>query len=155
MKAEPVRSQHQPRVNRVVIDTNVWLSAALSPTGAPSQVLRRVLTVGIPVFSDATFAELEARIWKPKFDRYLSMEARQGILHDARALGYWVSIPPTIATQRFSRDVDDDKFIHTAKAGSALWLVTGDQDLLVIEADLGVRIVAPAQALLLEDFCPG
>lgn len=137
---------------RVVVDTNVWLSAALSPTGAPSQVLRRVLAHGVPVFSDATFAELETRIWKPKFDRYLTMEARQGILHDARALGHWVEIAPSIATQRYSRDKDDDKFIHTAIAGSAMWLVTGDLDLLVIEADLGVRIVAPAQALLMEDF---
>ena len=154
MKAEPVHSRATPLANRVVIDTNVWLSAALSPAGAPSQVVRRVLASGVPVFSDATFAELEARIWKPKFDRYLSMEARQGILHDARALGHWVGIPPDIATQRFSRDADDDKFIQTAMAGTALWLVTGDQDLLVIEADLGMRIVAPAQALLMEDFFP-
>ncbi|MDR3368835.1 putative toxin-antitoxin system toxin component, PIN family [Rhodoferax sp.] len=137
---------------RIVVDTNVWLSAALSPTGAPSQVLRRVLAQGVPVFSDATFAELEARIWKPKFDRYLTMETRQGILHDARALGHWVDIPEAIATQRFSRDKDDDKFIHTAIAGEAMWLVTGDLDLLVIQADLRVRIVAPAQALLMEDF---
>jgi len=154
MRAEPVHSRAKPLANRVVIDTNVWLSAALSPAGAPSQVVRRVLASGVPVFSDATFAELEARIWKPKFDRYLSMEARQGILHDARALGHWVGIPPDIATLRFSRDADDDKFIHTALAGTALWLVTGDQDLLVIEADVGMRIVAPAQALLMEDFFP-
>lgn len=154
MKAEPVRSRPKPLANRVVIDTNVWLSAALAPAGAPSQVVRRVLASGVPVFSDATFAELEARIWKPKFDRYLSMETRQGILHDARALSQWVDIPADMATQRFSRDADDDKFIHTALAASALWLVTGDQDLLVIEADFGVRIVAPAQALRMEDFFP-
>ena len=58
-----------------------------------------------------------------------------------------------MAAQRFCRDGDDDKFIHTALASSALWLVTGDQDLLVIDAGLGVRIVAPANALLREDFC--
>ena len=144
----------QPPQNRVVIDTNVWLSAALSAAGAPSQVVRRVLASGVPVFSDTTFAELEARIWKPKFDRYLSMEARQGILHDARALAHWVDIPPDIAAQRFCRDGDDDKFIHTALASSAMWLVTGDQDLLVIQADLGVRILAPAQVLLMDAFCP-
>ena len=33
-----------------------------------------------------------------------------------------------------------------------MWLVTGDLDLLVIKADLGIRIVAPAQALLMEEF---
>ena len=139
---------------RVVVDTNVWLSAALSPAGAPSQALRRVLAYGVPVFSQPTFAELEARIWKPKFDRYLTMQARQEILHDARALGHWVEISPIILAQRYSRDEDDDKFIHTALAGAAKWLITGDLDLLSIEADSGVRIIAPAQALLMENFLP-
>jgi putative PIN family toxin of toxin-antitoxin system len=137
----------------VVIDTNVWLGAALVP-GTPAQLVRRVLASGVPVFSDATFAELSARIWKPKFDRYISMAARQEILHDARALATWVDIPPQIAGQRFCRDGDDDKFIHAALAGSAMWLVTGDRDLLVIGPDSGVRIVTPAQALLIENFCP-
>ena len=139
---------------RVVVDTNVWLSAALSPAGAPSQALRRVLAYGVPVFSQPTFAELEARIWKPKFDRYLTMQARQEILHDARALGHWVEISPNISAQRYSRDEDDDKFIHTALAGAAKWLITGDLDLLSIEADSGVRNIAPAQALLVENFLP-
>ena len=147
MKAEPL-------AKRVVVDTNVWLSAALSAAGAPSQLLRRVLIAGVPVFSEATFDELSTRIWKPKFDRYLSIEAHQGILHDIRALGHWVEIPQAIAAQRYSRDADDDKFIHTALAGDAMWLVTGDQDLLSIKADLGVRIVDPAQALRLRDFLP-
>jgi putative PIN family toxin of toxin-antitoxin system len=154
MRVETANPRHKGLENRVVIDTNVWLSAALSPVGAPSQVVKRVLTSGVPVFSDATFAELEARIWKPKFDRYLSMPTRTGILHDARAVGHWVNIPEDIAAQRFSRDGDDDKFIHTALAALAHWLVTGDQDLLVIKADLGVRILTPAQALLEETFCP-
>ena len=56
---------------------------------------------------------------------------------------------------QFSRDKDDDKFIHTALAGAAMWLVTGDQDLLCIEADVGVRIVDPAQALLMPEFLSG
>jgi len=151
MKVEPF--QPRPIAHRVVIDTNVWLSAALSATGAPAQVVRRVLALGVPVFSQATFTELETRIWKPKFDLYLSIEARQGILHDARALAHWVDVASSPAAQRFSRDEDDDKFIHTALAGAAMWLVTGDQDLLVIDADLAVRIAMPAQALLMENFC--
>jgi putative PIN family toxin of toxin-antitoxin system len=139
--------------DRVVIDTNVWLSAALSPAGAPSKVLGRALAEGVVVFSGATFAELEARIWKPKFDRYLSMEARNGILHDARALAHWVRIPADIAAKTFSRDSDDDKFIHTALAGAASWLVTGDQDLLVIEEpNLDICILTPGAAILRNDF---
>ena len=118
MKAEPVRVV----ANRVVIDTNVWISAALSKTGVPAQVVRRVLSNGIPVFSAATFAELEMRLWKPKFDRYLSLENRRAILRDANAAAHWVNISESIASQRYCRDADDDKFIHTALAASALWL---------------------------------
>ena len=135
---------------RVVLDTNIWLSAAISKSGAPAQVVRRVLQMGIPVFSKAIFAELEARLWKPKFDRYLSMETRRAILHHANAVAHWVDIPPDLAAQTYSRDPDDDKFIHTALAASAAWLVTGDQDLLVIETPLPVRILTAGEALLEE-----
>ena len=140
---------------RVVIDTNVWLSAALSTVGSPALVVQRVLTYAVPLFSDATFAELEARIWKPKFDRYLSMETRRNVLRDARALSHWVDIPANLAATHWSRDAEDDKFIQTALAGAARWLVTGDQDLLVLDGELDVRILSPAQALLLPEFLAG
>ena len=140
---------------RVVLDTNIWLSAAISKSGAPAQVVRRVLQNGIPVFSKATFVELEARMWKPKVDRYLSMDTRRAILHDANAVAHWVDIPADLAAKTYSRDPDDDKFIHTALAASAAWLVTGDQDLLVIETPLPVRILTAGEALLEIGFCYG
>jgi putative PIN family toxin of toxin-antitoxin system len=143
-----------PPQNRVVVDTNVWLSAALSPNGTPAKVVKRVLAFGVPVFSAATFAELEARIWKKKFDRYLSMQSRQEILHDARALALWVDIPDNKVEHFYCRDKDDDKFIFTAQSGDAQWLVTGDQDLLVMSLDIPVRIITPADALSMTNFCP-
>ena len=99
-----------------VVDTNVWIRAALSPTGAPAQVLRLVLLRGIVVFSEATFAELETGLWKPKFDRYLSLEARKAILRDARAAALWVKISPELTEHHWSQDPDDDTFIRTALA---------------------------------------
>lgn len=135
------------RPRRVVLDTNVWLSAALSPNGAPAQVVRAVLQQEVTVFSEATFAELESRIWKPKFDRYISLEARKAILRDARAAAVWVEIPPELWDQRWSRDPDDDVFIRTALAAQAPWLVTGDDDLLSVPALDGLQMLTPAQAL--------
>lgn len=135
------------RLRRVVLDTNVWLSAALSPNGAPAQVVRAVLLQEVVVFSEATFAELETRIWKPKFDRYISLEARKAILRDARAAALWVDISPELEDQRWSRDPDDDAFIRTALAAQAHWLVTGDDDLLSVPAVEGLRMLTPAQAL--------
>lgn len=138
-----------------VVDTNVWISGFLSKTSTPALVVRHLVANGRPVFSSATFAELQDRLWRPKFDRYLSMEQRKRLLHDVDALAYWVNIPPEIEQQRFSRDPDDDKFIHAALTANVAWLVSGDQDLLVLADDpkpRGVMILSPADALINAEF---
>ena len=142
MKVDPQRSQR-----RIVVDTNVWISAALSRDGAPGQLSRRVLAEYTPVFSEATFAELETRLWRPKFDRYLDMELRQRILHDLDAAAFWVAIPAELEGRRWCRDPDDDHFIRAALAAQAPLLVSGDADLLEVPAIEGLRILTPTQAL--------
>ena len=139
MRAEPAK--------RVVIDTNVWISAFLMKTGAPAGLVRQVLAHGEPVFSPATFAELDARIWRPKFDRYLDMDERKQLLHDANSLACWVTVPPAIAARTFCRDADDDKMIHAALAAQATLLVTGDDDLLCLHPLGGLNILTPREAL--------
>ncbi len=51
-------------------------------------------------------------MWKPKLDRYLSRELRQGILHDLSAVAEWVEIPVDLATRAYCRD-HDDKLMKT------------------------------------------
>lgn len=132
---------------RVVIDTNVWISAALIREGTPACLVDLVLQCHLPVFSVSTFAELETRLRKPKFDRYLSLELRRRILHDLNAAALWVEIPASIAAQPHSRDPDDDKFIHTALAAQAALLVSGDRDLLESSRLDNPSIVTPSTAL--------
>lgn len=150
MRVEDAPARSPPRL---VIDSNVWISAALSPHGAPAQLIRRVLAGGTVVFSADTFAELEQRLWKPKFDRYLNTERRHLILHDLSAIAFWVEPPPAITSIAYSRDPDDDKFIHAALAARARWLVSGDQDLLGVPAIPGLSILSPAAALQQPGFC--
>jgi putative PIN family toxin of toxin-antitoxin system len=134
---------------KAVVDSNVWLSAALSPDGTPAQVLRNLLLNGEVIFSDATFNELETRIWRPKFDRYISLETRRSILRDIKGAAHWVSIPAEMTAQAYCRDPDDDVFIHTALAAQAPCLISGDKDLLAVPQISGLSIVSPAQALVL------
>lgn len=134
------------KVRRVVIDTNVLISAALIANSLPARAVHLALQHGRVVFSESTFAELETRLWRAKFDRYLTLEARKALLHDWRAVSDWVT--PTIAT-RHSRDADDDMFVHAALAADAELLISGDRDLLELGAVAGVTIVTPAQALTL------
>jgi uncharacterized protein len=136
---------------KIVIDTNVLISAALSPDGLPARMLAKALTDHRLVFTSATFAELESRLWKPKFDRYINLEERKSILHDISAASIWVEVPQGIADVAYSRDADDDMFIHAAITAEATLLVTGDQDLLVLANSLNdshqLLIFKPADAI--------
>ena len=135
----------------IVIDTNVLISAALSPDGVPAKLLAKTLTDHQLVFTSATFAELESRLWKPKFDRYINLEERKAVLHDISAAAVWVDVPQSIADAAYSRDANDDMFIHAAIAAEAKLLITGDQDLLVLADSLNdmhqLVVSKPAQAL--------
>lgn len=134
------------KAERVVADTNVLISAALSAGGPPARLVRHVLLHGRLLFSDATFAELHTRLWRPKFDRYLSIEDRKQLLHDFGAAGVWVDVPAAIGVRTYSRDPDDDKFVQLALAGQASLLVSGDRDLLDLAEVDGIHVQTPAQA---------
>ena len=127
-----------------VIDTNVLISAALTARGAPAQLVQLVLERGALVFSQPTFNELKTRLYRPKFDRYTSLELREAVLHDLSAAARWVEIGEP---GRYCRDRSDDMFIETALAARAGVLVSGDQDLLDAPAIAGLRILTPQQAL--------
>ena len=132
---------------RVVVDTNVLLSAALSPHGVPASFVDAVLVVGKLVFSNATFAELETRIWLPKFDRYLPMERRRSVLEEASAGAIWVDVSTAIAQRGFSRDPKDDAFVHAAIAAQATRLISGDKDLLCLHPLGDLQILSPRAGL--------
>ena len=132
---------------RVVVDTNVILSAALSPRGAPAELVDILLAEGRLVFSQTTFAELESRIWKPKFDRYLPIERRKHILQELNASAMWVDVPSTIFEQFYSRDAKDDAFVHVAIAAGVTRLISGDDDLLCLHPLGTLHILSPRTAL--------
>ena len=127
-----------------VIDTNVLVSAALSARGAPARLVQWVLERGVLVFSQPTFDELKTRLYRPKFDRYISLELREAVLHDLSAAARWVEIGEPA---RYCRDRSDDMFIETALVARAGILVSGDQDVLDAPAIAGLRILNPQQAL--------
>ena len=134
---------------KLVIDTNILISAALSSQGAPARLVRCVLAQHQLVFSQPTFDELRSRIYRPKFDRYISLEGRERLLHDFNACAHWVDIgEPAV----YCRDRDDDKFIETALTAQASYLVSGDNDLLEVTAPAALKIISSQQALQILDL---
>ena len=128
--------------DRVVLDTNVLIRAALIASGTLFAVLKHVVETGVLLFSDETFEEVATRLMRPKFDRYASESTRQAFLADLAAVAEWTSITGAV---HVCRDPDDDKLLETAIAGRAGCLVTGDSDLLERHPFRGLSIVTPAE----------
>lgn len=127
-----------------VLDTNVLISAALSSKGAPHALVQHILSHGCLVFSIATFEELRSRLYRPKFDIYLSLDMRESLLHDFSASAKWVE--PDVVLP-YSRDPSDDVFIATALKAGLDFLVSGDKDLLEAAMPEGMQVLTPVQAL--------
>ena len=130
------------RADRVVVDTNVLISAALRPHGAPRTVVEAIRTAsGSLLFSDETIEELRTRINRPKFDRYVSREDRAVYVAQLDAVAEWVSI---VGAKLGCRDPEDDKLLETALMGNASCIVTGDEDLLSMSPFQDIPLIKPA-----------
>jgi putative PIN family toxin of toxin-antitoxin system len=134
------------KVERPVIDTNVWIAALISPTGTARQMVDAVLDRGIDILlSESTFGELASRLDRPKFDRYREPEFWNVFLSELVELALWHEDVGTATG--ISRDADDDKFLALAVTGQADAIISGDADLLELVAHEGIPILAPAQFL--------
>jgi uncharacterized protein len=130
--------------NRYVFDTGVLISAALFPDAVPGKAMREALRRGHLLLSQATAEEIAEVLSRPKFDRYLSLPTRK------RFLAAFVREAVVVETnQSFTacRDPKDDKFLELAVCGDASFVVTGDQDLLVLHPFREIPIVTPAAFL--------
>lgn len=133
------------KVEFAVVDTNVLISARLIAGSVSAQVLERLRDQGAQLlFSPATFAELDSRLRKPKFSRYVTTEEIERFLE---ALVDVSVLHEPAMTLTACRDADDDKFLALALDGEADCIVTGDQDLLVLHPYEGIPILTPAAFL--------
>lgn len=108
---------------RVVIDTNILVSALLQPEGLPAAVLMLALSGEVQLcLSDAVFAEYDEVIRRPHLKR--PPEVIEGTLQSIRKLGHWVK--PSVQVEECS-DPDDNAFLECAQAAKADYLVTGNQ----------------------------
>jgi putative PIN family toxin of toxin-antitoxin system len=58
---------------RFVVDTNILVSAVLIKSSIPDVAFKKARSLGIILFSDATFQELQEILNRSKFDKYISV----------------------------------------------------------------------------------
>jgi putative PIN family toxin of toxin-antitoxin system len=77
---------------RVVIDTNVYISALLNPQGTPRKAINLVVRKFQLLQSSASYVELETRINKKKFDKYLKEADRLDFLSSVKKQSLFIEV---------------------------------------------------------------
>lgn len=129
---------------RVVFDTNVFLSGLFSSTSTPARAVERAIRQDQILVSQETLRELAGKLMSPRFDRYVTRERRMALLD---RLAPNLDLVEIIQRIRACRDPKDDQFLEVAVNGSANLIVTGDRDLLVLHPFRRIDIVNPSAYL--------
>lgn len=128
---------------RLVLDTNVAVSALLTPHGAPARVLDLVLSGDhIVLLDDRIRAEYAEVLARPRFG-FAPLDV-------ATLLGYLFGWAESVVARPLDLklpDPDDLPFLEVAVAGRADALVAGNPRHYLVPASVAVRVMSPAQFL--------
>ena len=136
------------KVKRVVLDTNVLVSALLFK-GTLSKIIE--LWQGgkiLPVISKETFDELRTVLEYPKFS--LTQDEIQSIIEN-EVLPFFEIVDVIKDVKDISKDPSDNKFISCALSASADYLVSGDKDLYDLRRFRSIKIIKVSDFLKMFD----
>ncbi len=135
---------------RVVLDTNIVVSAYLVSLGAPARIVAAWRAGELEVLvSPALLAEYEEVLNYERIRRRHRMTPQQ-IATEIRDIGRFATlVEPGTVPHVVSLDPDDDLVLACAVEGGADYIVSGDPHLLNLHEYLGVRILSPAAFHLL------
>lgn len=125
---------------RVVLDTNILLSAFVFPGGAPEQVYRRVLDGRITLVTSPPLLSELGRILTEKF--HWEKSYTEEVVAQLVRIG--VVVDPTEEIADITDDPADNRVLEAAAAGHADVIVSGDRHLLSLGTWRAVRVLAPA-----------
>ncbi len=129
---------------RLVLDTNVLIAAVVAD-GLCRDLVRRRLENHSLITSLTLLNELREKL-EEKFD-VKAKDIPFLRAYEARADFF----EPAPLDANVCRDPDDVAVLATAIAGKADFIITGDQDLLVLSQHEGIPIVTPRQWLEAQD----
>ena len=129
---------------RFVFDANVIVSAFLFKTSQPRLALEIAKNQGIIILSETVIDELSNVLSRPKFDRYLSRSIRQNLLETLVEASLLVQPSESINE---CRDPQDNKYLELAISGHAESIITGDEDLLILNSFRNIRIITVLEFL--------
>ena len=133
---------------KVVVDTNIFVSGILSPSGFPAQILDLLLRRKItPLISPAILREYAEVLARKEFS--FNPDTVQDYLY---AIGLYAQKIWGISPHPALPDPDDEVFLACALEGKANFLITGNKKHFPDHLCKPIRIVSPRE--FIEKFSP-
>ena len=131
---------------RIVVDTNVLVSALIQPRGVPAQILSYTSDFCL-VTTDEILAELKRVLDYPRIRKKYALTDQliEKYVLNLRQDSIVIEISQLVVGA--SEDPDDDKFLVCAEESDADYIVSGDPHLLTLEKFKGIPILTPRQFL--------
>ena len=131
---------------RIVLDTNIFVSALISGDGYPGQLLAAVKRERITLVTSVyQIDELRQVLGRERLTPYIRREESEDLLYHLETVGMTMSRLPEVS---LSPDPKDNPIPATAVAGEADLLVSGDKgDMLALGHVEGIPIVTARNAV--------
>lgn len=134
-----------PKLNdRVIIDTNLWISFLITKE---YNKLDRILSDKLItlLYSQQLIDEFIEVAQRPKFKKYFTANDLQVLLLAISRRAYFIDV---LSIFEICRDPKDNFLLALAKDGKASHLITGDKDLLVLKKFVKTKILTLTEYLL-------
>lgn len=134
---------------RVVVDTNVLISGLFGIKNSPSaQILQAIRTQKIIfVTSPVILEEIGEVINRGRIVKLTKMSKDERVDFMDKLIERSDVTAGKQLLRLISRDIKDDKFLACAVEAKADYIVTGDEDLLVLKVYEGIKIITPREFL--------
>ncbi|BAY16429.1 hypothetical protein NIES2109_22430 [Nostoc sp. HK-01] len=130
---------------KIIIDTNLWISFLI---GKGLKELNNLLieeTIQLVISEEILEEIILVTQQRPKLQKYFPRHKVDELIQILRAIGLFVIITTEVS---ICRDPKDNYLLGLAKDSAANFLVTGDQDLLVIKIFENTEIITYQEFLL-------
>ena len=126
---------------RVVLDTNILVSAMITSAGKPAAIVNSWLDGKFTLLTCAAHVdELRSTLQKPRVAELIKPHKAGRLVNQIKKLAEDVGTLPTVER---SADPTDDFLLAMSEAGNADYLVTGDKSgLLELDPHRATRIVS-------------
>jgi hypothetical protein len=137
----------------VVLDTNVIVSALLSPGGPPAEIISRWEAEQFEVVtSPPLLGELKRALQYPRVKMSLKRSPADVAAFIERFGKVATVVQPRLTLDMIEDDPADNRVLECAVAGGAAYIVSGDDHLLRIKRYQEIVILSPAGFLTLLDL---